>query len=70
MINIYEIFEKPLLKILAFMEIEGVKIDNKFLKSLSTKFEKKIVKIQNEVFKISKKEFNIAVTKTTWGNII
>ena len=63
MINIYEIFEKPLLKILAFMEIEGVKIDNKFLKSLSTKFEKKIVKIQNEVFKISKKEFNIASPK-------
>ncbi len=63
MINIYEIFEKPLLKILAFMEIEGVKIDNKFLKSLSAKFEKKIVKIQNEVFKISKKEFNIASPK-------
>tara|TARA_B100000519_G_scaffold170654_1_gene156471 strand:- start:272 stop:2035 length:1764 start_codon:yes stop_codon:yes gene_type:complete len=55
MINIYEIFEKPLLKILAFMEIEGVKIDNKFLKSLSTKFEKKIVKIQNEVLKYLKK---------------
>ena len=63
MINIYEIFEKPLLKILAFMEIEGVKIDNKFLKSLSNKFEKKIVKIQNEVFKISKKKFNIASPK-------
>ncbi len=63
MINIYEIFEKPLLKILAFMEIEGVKIDNKFLESLSTKFEKKIAKIQNEVFKISKKEFNIASPK-------
>ncbi len=63
MINIYEIFEKPLLKILAHMEIEGVKIDNKFLKSLSTKFEKKIVKIENEVFKISKKEFNIASPK-------
>ncbi len=63
MINIYEIFEKPLLKILAFMEIEGVKIDNKFLKSLSTKFEKKITKIQNEVFKISRKEFNIASPK-------
>ena len=27
--NIYEIFEKPLIKILAFMEIEGIKIDNK-----------------------------------------
>jgi len=63
MINIYEIFEKPMLKILAFMEIEGIKIDNKFLKTLSSKFEKKIEKIQKEVFKISKKEFNIASPK-------
>ena len=63
MVNIYEVFEKPMLKILAHMEIEGVKIDNKFLKVLSLKFEKKIEKIQKEVFKISKKEFNIASPK-------
>ena len=63
MINIYEVFEKPMLKILAFMEIEGIKIDSKFLKVLSLKFEKKIEKIQNEVFKISNKEFNIASPK-------
>ncbi|MDB3888224.1 DNA polymerase I [Candidatus Pelagibacter sp.] len=61
--NIYEIFEKPLIKILAFMEIEGIKVDNKFLKILSLKFEKKIDKLQKEVFKISKKEFNIASPK-------
>jgi len=61
--NIYEIFEKPLIKILAFMEIEGIKIDNKFLKVLSEKFEKKINKLKKEVFKISKKEFNIASPK-------
>ena len=61
--NIYEIFEKPLIKILAFMEIEGIKIDNKFLKVLSEKFEKKIKKLEKEVFKISKKEFNIASPK-------
>jgi len=61
--NIYEIFEKPLIKILAFMEIEGIKIDNKFLKTLSEKFEKKIIKLEKEVFKISKKEFNIASPK-------
>jgi len=42
MINIYEIFEKPLIKILAFMEMEGVEVDSKFLKSLSLKFEKKL----------------------------
>ena len=63
MINVYEIFEKPMLKILAYMEIEGIKIDNKFLKILSSKFETKIKKIQKEVFKISKKEFNIASPK-------
>jgi DNA polymerase-1 len=61
--NIYEIFEKPLIKILAFMEIEGIKIDNKFLKALSEKFGKKINKLEKEVFKISKKEFNIASPK-------
>ena len=63
MVNIYEVFEKPMIKILAFMEIEGIKIDNKFLETLSSKFEKKIEKIQKEVFKISKKEFNIASPK-------
>ncbi|MDA9637586.1 DNA polymerase I [Candidatus Pelagibacter sp.] len=67
--NIYEIFEKPLIKILAFMEIEGIKIDNKFLKVLSEKFEKKINKLEKEVFKISKKEFNIASPKQL-GEII
>ena len=67
--NIYEIFEKPLIKILAFMEIEGIKIDNKFLKILSEKFKKKINKLEKEVFKISKKEFNIASPKQL-GEII
>ena len=63
MVNVYEIFEKPMIKLLAFMEIEGIKIDSKFLKSLSSKFEKKIERIQKEVFQISKKEFNIASPK-------
>jgi len=67
--NIYEIFEKPLIKILAFMEIEGIKIDNKFLKVLSEKFEKKINRLEKEVFKISKKEFNIGSPKQL-GEII
>ncbi|MBD1140576.1 DNA polymerase I [Pelagibacterales bacterium SAG-MED39] len=63
MIHIYEVFEKPMIKILAFMEIEGIKIDDKFLKFLSIKFEKKIEKLQKEIFKISNKEFNIASPK-------
>ncbi|MBD1151791.1 DNA polymerase I [Pelagibacterales bacterium SAG-MED22] len=69
LINIYEIFEKPLIKILAFMEIEGVEIDSKFLTSLSKKFEKKILTLEKEIFKISKKEFNIGSPKQL-GEII
>jgi DNA polymerase I len=67
--NIYEIFEKPLIRILAFMEIKGIKVDNKILKKLSEKFKKKINKLEKEVFKISKKEFNIASPKQL-GEII
>ena len=63
MINIYETFEKPMIKILADMEIKGIKIDKKFLRILSSKFLDKIEKIQKDVFKISKKKFNIASPK-------
>ena len=69
MINIYEIFEKPLIKILAFMEMEGIEVDSKFLKLLSSKFEKKIKNLEKEIFKISKKDFNIASPKQL-GEII
>jgi len=61
--NIYEIFEKPMIKILAFMEIYGVKINNNFLKNLSEKFEKRIIELEKKIFNISKKEFNIGSTK-------
>ena len=67
--NIYEIFEKPLIEILAFMEINGIQIDSKFLKNLSEKFEKKIKNLEKEIFTISKKEFNIGSPKQL-GEII
>ena len=69
LMNIYETFEKPMIKILALMEIEGIKIDSKFLKILSLKFGKKIEKIQKKIYDISKKEFNIASPKQL-GEII
>ena len=61
--NIYEMFEKPLIKILASMEITGVKIDENFLKKLSIKFDKKINILEKEIFKLSKIKFNIGSTK-------
>ena len=63
LLNVYEIFEKPLIKILSMMEIKGVKIDEKFLKKLSTKFMGKIEELEKTIFKISKKKFNVGSTK-------
>ncbi len=63
LIFIYEVFEKPLIEILAFMEIKGIKLNKKFLITLSTKFEKKIKLLEKEIFSISKKEFKIGSTK-------
>ena len=63
LINIYEIFEKPLIKILAMMEINGIGLDKGFLKKLSSKFSNKIEQFEKEIYKISNKQFNIASTK-------
>tara|TARA_B100000700_G_scaffold316804_1_gene407003 strand:+ start:1641 stop:4400 length:2760 start_codon:yes stop_codon:yes gene_type:complete len=63
LLKIYEIFEKPLVNILSQMEIEGVKINSNFLNDLSKKFNIKIKKLEKEIFKESKKEFNIGSPK-------
>ena len=61
--KIYESFEKPMVEILAQMEIYGVKIDKKFLEKLSNKFEKKIAQLEKDIFNITKSKFNIGSTK-------
>ena len=67
--KIYEIFEKPMIKILSNLETCGVKVDDKYLKVLSKKFEARLIKIQKEIYKISGKEFNIGSPKQL-GEII
>ena len=63
LLKIYELFEKPLVSLLAQMEIEGIKIDSNFLNELSKKFDVKIKKLEKDIFKESKKEFNIGSPK-------
>ena len=67
--QIYEVFEKPMIKILSKLETYGVKVDDKYLKELSKKFEKRLEKIEKEIYKISGKEFNIGSPKQL-GEII
>ncbi len=67
--KIYEIFEKPMIKLLSKLEMNGVKVDNEYLKKLSKKFEERLKKIEKEIYKLSGKEFNIGSPKQL-GEII
>ena len=67
--KIYEIFEKPMVKILSDIEINGVKVDKEYLKNLSKKFTAKILKIEKEIYSLAKKDFNIGSPKQL-GEII
>ena len=67
--KIYELFEKPMIKILSKLETNGIKVDDNYLKTLSKKFEKRLIKIEKEIYKISCKKFNIGSPKQL-GEII
>ena len=67
--KIYEVFEKPMIKILSKIETSGIKVDDNYLKKLSKKFEERLIKIEKEIYKISGKEFNIGSPKQL-GEII
>jgi DNA polymerase-1 len=51
--------EMPLVDILFRIEKNGVKIDCDMLKELSKKFGRELLELMQEVFKLSKREFNI-----------
>ena len=67
--KIYEIFEKPMVKILSEIEINGVRVDKEYLKRLSKNFAGKILKIEKEIYSLAKREFNIGSPKQL-GEII
>ena len=67
--KIYDVFEKPMIKLLSKLEINGIKVDDKYLKELSKKFLVRLKKIEKEIYKISGKEFNIGSPKQL-GEII
>ncbi|OQY01575.1 MAG: DNA polymerase I [Desulfobacteraceae bacterium 4572_130] len=57
--NLMKNVEMPLIKVLAHMEMQGIKIDNKKLEKLSINFKEKLSQIKKEIFSITKQEFNI-----------
>ena len=67
--KIYEVFEKPMIKLLSKLEMNGVKVNSTYLKKLSKKFEDRLRKKEKEIYKISGKDFNIGSPKQL-GEII
>jgi len=67
--KVYEIFEKPMVKLLSKLEFNGIKVDDIYLKKLSQNFDLKLKKIEKEIYLIADKEFNIGSPKQL-GEII
>ncbi|HIF61636.1 MAG TPA: DNA polymerase I [Candidatus Pelagibacter sp.] len=67
--KVYEFFEKPMVKLLSKLEFNGIKVDNIHLNKLSKNFEKKLKKIEKEIYLIAGKKFNIGSPKQL-GEII
>ncbi|HMV07693.1 MAG TPA: DNA polymerase I [Cyclobacteriaceae bacterium] len=55
--------EMPLMKVLATMEYEGVRIDEKALAAMSQDLRKESEKVQKEIYKTAGQEFNIGSPK-------
>jgi len=67
--KIYEYFEKPMVKLLSKLEFNGIKVDAKHLEKLSKQFDKKLKKIEKNIYALAGREFNIGSPKQL-GEII
>jgi DNA polymerase-1 len=67
--KIYEYFEKPMVKLLSKLEFNGIKVDVIYLKKLSSQFEKKLKRIEKDIYALAGREFNIGSPKQL-GEII
>ncbi len=63
LLDLYFDIELPVMKILASMEMRGIKIDTLKLNELSKEYENRINELTEEIYKLSAEEFNINSTK-------
>lgn len=61
--KLYAEIEIPLLRVLASMELEGIRMDAEFLNSLSEKLIEDIKKLEDTIYKEAAVEFNLASPK-------
>ncbi|MGQ0526716.1 MAG: DNA polymerase I [Alphaproteobacteria bacterium] len=63
MASVYENIERPLVPVIAQMELNGIRIDPAVLKEMSRDFGKRLLVLEQEIYKLAGTEFNIASPK-------
>ncbi len=63
MVRVYETIERPLIPIIARMELEGIRVDPAKLHEMSEDFGKKLDALQTEIYEMAGREFNVASPK-------
>jgi DNA polymerase I len=61
--KLFDEIEIPLVSVLAHMELEGIRLDAEFLKSLSQKLDEDILHLEKEIYREAGETFNIASPK-------
>jgi DNA polymerase-1 len=61
--KLFDEIEVPLLRVLASMELEGIRLDGDFLKGLSGKLDEDILALEKSIYKEAGETFNIASPK-------
>lgn len=62
-LNIYEKIENPVIKILAEMELQGIKVDTEYFNDLNKKIGLKINELENSIYNLAEEKFLINSTK-------
>ncbi|MBK9585812.1 MAG: DNA polymerase I [Alphaproteobacteria bacterium] len=60
MTAVYEMIERPLIPVIADMELAGIKVDPKVLKKMSDEFGKKLMVLEEEIHALAGRPFNVA----------
>lgn len=67
MTSVYENIERPLIQVIAEMELSGIKVDLAVLKSLSKDFGERLAVLETKIHELAGHPFNIASPKQVGG---
>ncbi len=59
MVSVYEDIERPLIPVIADMELTGIKVDPALLKKMSAEFGKKLAALEQEIHQLAGHPFNV-----------